>query len=155
LVLGSRGRPARQALRGPDFLRVIEFGKRARARRQRDPWLLRRREDVNVGRKSVWLVERPHANEMERVTCASIVAPHRDLALRAAMEFVALAAFARRGHDLGPLALDHHARRFNQGIERKGRARLTLTPTTMTTMNDERLGRHPIANGATCTTTGV
>src|SRR2546425_8663224 len=65
-----------------DPLPILVLGHRRRARRQHDPRLFRRREDVDVGRKAIRVVERAHAHEAHRVSPAAVIAPHRDAATR-------------------------------------------------------------------------
>src|SRR5262245_36103469 len=69
----------RETGHGPLLLRIVELGKDARARGQDYPRLLRRGEDVDVGREADPLIERAYAHEADRGTPAGIVAPQRDV----------------------------------------------------------------------------
>src|SRR5262249_25035889 len=101
LSLRPRGAGPRQALGRPGFWDIVELGHRLGARRQRHPRLLRRRVDVDVGRARIGIIHRADADETDGRAGLRIVAPHRDLAARAARDALTLPARRGRHHDLG------------------------------------------------------
>src|SRR4051794_26746308 len=95
---------------------VVVLRHRWRSGRQEDPWLLRRREDVDVGRQPTRVVERADADEADRIAGAGIVAPHGDAAARAARDALAGAARRRRLDELGLAAQQLDAVRLDQRV---------------------------------------
>src|SRR6185437_14391815 len=85
----------------PAFLAVVILTHCRHAFRQDQPWLLRHREDVDVGREAIGIVQRTDAHEGELRTRARIVAPQRDAALRAARDVLAVATRRWRHHHYG------------------------------------------------------
>src|SRR6185436_11266978 len=71
----------REAGRWPFLLWIVELGEHPRAGGKDHPRLLRRGEDVHVGREAGRFLERTDAHEADRRTAAGIVAPQRHVAL--------------------------------------------------------------------------
>src|ERR1019366_5812639 len=138
-------RAALQAGFGPIFRGLVVLGHGRDARRKHHPRLLRRGENLNVGRHSIWLVEGSHSHEAYGIPCAPVVAPKRDAAGRAYGNLLPLAAQARRGdnHNFTGQYLD--AIRFDHRVERERRSGLMLAPATMAAMNKKRPAAHAIA----------
>src|ERR1700731_4767536 len=99
LSLSARGSGPRAALGRPDRGDVIILRESARAFWQHHPILFGARENVHVGRRSVWIVERPHADKGKRVV--GIVAPYSHPAGRAAHDLLAPPAGRRREYQFG------------------------------------------------------
>src|SRR6185295_20170427 len=119
------------------------------------PRLLRRREDVDVGRQPRRLVERAHADEAHRVAGAGVVAPDRDAARRTAGDSLSLAAVRRRVDNLH-FAVQHlHAICFDHRVQRECRAGFALAPRAVAAMHEQRPARQPIAYVAARATTVV
>ena len=71
-----RALPPGQALGRPAFVQVVVLGHGHGTGGQHDPGLLGRREDVDVGRQVIGLVQRAHAHEAHQPV-AAVVAPAR------------------------------------------------------------------------------
>src|SRR5262249_45792943 len=126
---------------------AVELGVNLRARRERHPGLLGRREDMGIGRWALArIVHGADADEAHRGARARIVAPDRDLAVRATRNALALAAGRGRVDDLrlGDEMLDPVE--LVQRIKRVHGAGLALAPGAVAGMHDHRLAVQPIAN---------
>ena len=144
----ARRPETREAFCRPGDGRVVELGHGGHAVRQDHPGLLRRRVDVNVGRKARGFLERADADEVDARAGLGIVAPHRDTAIDAAPEHLPLAARARERR-LDRLALQQFdLRRLDDGVDGERRAGLALAPCAVAAMHDERLGVEAIMHGA-------
>ena len=137
------GRPQRRAAV------VLRDGRHAFG--QQHPGLLRRREDVDVGRKVVRRVERAHADEAQ-LRIAAVVAPQRDAAGRAARDALALAAVGRRVDEVGRPAQQLHAVGLDQRVERERRARLALAPAAVAAVHVHGPRMQPVAHGTAAAT---
>jgi hypothetical protein len=104
---------------------------------------------VDVRRKPIRLVKGADANKAQGIACSGVVAPEGDMAVRTASYFLTLAAVRRRVYDLDLSLQQAHSLSFDERIKRERRARFSLTPATMTTVNEHRLARHPITHAAT------
>src|SRR2546427_10271205 len=91
-------------------------------RRENDPRLLRRREDVDVGRQAIGLIERAYANKAHRIACAGVIAPQSDMAGWAAGDLLSLAAVRRRVYQFRLALQQDDAIGFDQRIQREGRS---------------------------------
>src|ERR1700680_3168090 len=91
----QRGTPL-QTLLGPHLSALVVLGRATHPRRQRQPGLLGRGEDMNVGRQRPGFVHRSDAHEAQRIAGAHIIAPHRDRTFRASRDALPLAAIGRR-----------------------------------------------------------
>jgi hypothetical protein len=91
---------------------------------------------VDIRREAIRFIQRPDANEPNRVAATGVVTPQGDVAVRTTGDLLSFAA--ERGcidnFDLTPEQL--HPFGFDQRIQRIGGASLTLAPTAMTTMNE-------------------
>src|ERR1700680_1219263 len=139
---------AGETLSAPDFAAPVVLAHRGRAGGGHDPGLFRLRVDGNVGTQSIRIIERPHAHEAQCIPRAHVVAPHGHAAHRAAGDLLALAAVARRQHELGASLQEHHTIGLDHGVERKGGAGLALAPAAMTAMHDEWPAGERKAHGA-------
>src|SRR5262245_47190598 len=137
---------ALEARRGPQRLHVVEHIERRHRLGQRDPGQLRRGEDVDVGRDGRRLIERPAPDE-EHVR-VRVLAVDGDLTGRAAED--ALRAAVVAGH-IDRLWLAHEqldAVGLDQQVDDERAAGLPLAVEAVAAMDEERLGREPVANGA-------
>ncbi len=139
--LEARLRPVRVA--------VVVLVRRGHAGRDHDPRLLRHREDVDVGRQAVGLVERADAHETHRVAGARIVAPDRDAAMRAAADLLSPAALGRRRHHVDFAMGELHAVGLDHRVQRVRGSGLALAPAAVAAVDEQRRGRHPVAHVAT------
>src|SRR6267143_4918338 len=139
---------AGETLRTPDVASPVVLAHRARAGGDHHPGLFRLRVDVNVGTQAIRIIERPYAHEAQCVPRADVGTPQGHTADRAAGDLLALAAVARRHHELGASLKQHHPIGLNDSVERKGGAALALAPAAMTAMHDERRAGERKANGA-------
>jgi len=138
--------PPRKALFGPVLFPVVILGHRRHSLRKDHPRLLRLREYVNVRWQMIRLVQRSDANEAYQRARARIVAPERNPALRTTRDELAPAACRRR---INPLRLARKSRdpvRFDNRVQREGRAGLTLAPPTVAAMDKQWRCLHPVAN---------
>src|SRR5262249_46628295 len=140
--------PAPQARRAPHVATLVVLLERTGSGRQHDPWLPGLRIDVNVGPEAVWLIERPDAYKAHEVPQSAVVTPDRHATHRTAGDDLALAARAGGRHQLRPRRKQHHFVRFEQCIERKRTAGLTLTPAAVAAVHDQGRTRHTIAHHA-------
>src|SRR5690242_2174689 len=85
----KEGAPPLETVRRPELRAVVVLRHRRRARRQYDPWLLRRGEDVNVGRQAVGLVQCADPHELESIAGAGVMRPQCDVARRTANDLLA------------------------------------------------------------------
>ena len=146
LALQQRRAP-RQAFRWPVFLALVVGIDGDRPGRQRDPRLLRRGEDVDVGRpRSGSSSVRPNEAHESPRACRSC-----SIARCGSADNVRSSGprrFRRRDHDLAArrrarrrLGLDHR-------VQRERRSRLALAPAAMAAVHEHRRARHPIADAA-------
>src|SRR5205823_5347444 len=115
---------ARETLGAPDLAPPVVLAHGARTGGDHDPGLLRLGVDVDIGLKAIRLIERAYAHEAQRIPRAGVGAPEGHPARRAAGNLLALAAVARRHHELGTSLKEHHAIGLDNGVERKGSAAL-------------------------------
>src|SRR5690606_38267743 len=94
-------------------------------------------------------VECTYSDEPDDRPCAEVVAPDGDLADRAAGNLLACTTLGRCIDDLrlDAEALDPIG--FNHGIQDERRTGFTLTPATVTAVNNQGCRLHTVANGAT------
>src|SRR6267378_181100 len=137
---------ALEAFLRPVLVALVVLLDRGHIRRKHDPELLRRSEDVDIGRQAIRLIERPNADEAHDIAPAAVVAPQGDTASRAAGDLLSLSAVRGSVHHLRLALQQDHAVGFNHGVQREGRPGFTLAPAAMTTVNEHRLAGHPVAH---------
>jgi len=76
------------------------------------------------------------------------MAPHRDMARRAAGDQLSLAAVRRGVDQLRRVAQRFHPVGLNHRVDHKGRAGLALAPAAMAAIGEQRLAMHPVADAA-------
>ena len=103
---------------------------------------------MNVGRQTRGFIERANADEANGFAGAGIVAPYGDFAFWTPRNPLALAAVGRRVDDHDVARQQLHSIRFDHGIEGERGTRLSLAPAAVAAVNEQRFGRHPIANVA-------
>ena len=126
---------ALQALGRPDGVEIVEFRNRLGAGRQHHPLLLGRRENVDVRRTAIRVVEGADADEPDRGTGLRVVALNRDPASGAAGDLLALAARRGRRDDFGIASGVHDTIGLIESVERMRGPGLTLAPMTMAGMD--------------------
>src|SRR5262245_58873492 len=85
-----------QRIGWPVLLGGVVLGHRGVAVGDHDPRLLRRCEDVDVGRQMIRLIERAYPHERVHRARAGIVTPYGDATARTARDLLALPARRRR-----------------------------------------------------------
>jgi len=138
-----------QAARRPDLFSLVVLREGRSGRRQLNPWLLRRGEDVNVWREQVRVVECADADELDHGPCARVVAPDGDLAGWAPGNTLTCATLRWRIDNLRLNAQRGDSISFDQGVERERRAGLTLTPAAVAAMHHKRRRLYAVPDGAT------
>src|ERR1700686_297945 len=128
---------ALQALGRPDSVEIVEFRNRLGAGRQRHPLLLGGRENVDVRRTAIRVVEGADADEPDRGTGLRVVAPNRDPAGRAAGNLLTFAARGGRRDDFRLASGVHDTIGLIEGVERMRGPGLALEPMTMAGMGDQ------------------
>src|SRR5579864_616343 len=135
-----------ETVRRPVAPAVVVLAHRGRIGRQHDPRLLRRGENVNVGRKAIGVVERADAHELQRVACTRVMAPQRDVTVGTADDPLAAPAVRRRV-DAHECTVQHfHPIRFDQRVERERGPCFALAPAAMAAMDEEGIRHHPVAD---------
>jgi len=139
---------AGETLWRPIRFSVVIVCDRRNARRKFNPELLGGSKDVYIGWQVIWRVKGADANKPDDGARRSIVAPYRHPAFWAARDLLPLPAAGGRIDDfrLGThinyvICLDH-------GIQCEGRAALSLAPTTMAAVYEQRSLNHTIADNA-------
>src|SRR5258708_283192 len=148
LFRGKQDFAPRETRFRPQLRRLVKLGNRGRARRKHHPRLLRRGEDMNVRRQPIGLVERADADKFHSVAGARVMAPDRDVTLRAARDLLSLAAVRRRCDDFDVALEQRDAIAFDHRIERERGSGLALAPAEMTAMHEHRVRRHAVAHAA-------
>src|SRR6185437_5111654 len=97
----------------------------------------------------IWLIQRADPNEAQHGAAAGVVAPQSDATRRAAGDPLTLAAVRGCSDDLGRRIQVQHAVGLDQRIQSKVGPGLTLTPSAMTAMHEERSCLHAVADQAT------
>src|SRR5262245_9813941 len=104
---------------------------------------------MDVGRALIRIVKCSHPHKAYGFSGTRIVAPKRDVALRAARDLLALSAVGRRQHDLWGSGQELDPVCFDHRIDDERRAGLPLAPPAMTAVYEQGFACHPIANVAT------
>src|SRR6267378_3452771 len=137
---------ALEAFLRPVLVALVVLLDRGHIRRKHDPELLRRSEDVDIGRQAIRLIERPDADEAHDIPAAAVVAPQGDTASRAAGDLLSLSAVRGGVHHLRLALQQNHAIGLDHRVQREGRPALALAPAAMTAVNEHRLAGHPVAH---------
>src|SRR5262249_1627576 len=103
---------------------------------------------MDVGRAAVGIVHAADPHEPHGCAGACVIAPHRNLAFRAARDALAFAAGGRRVDDLRLACRVHDAVGLIHRVERVRRSSLALAPAAMAGMDDHRLAGEAIADVA-------
>lgn len=144
--LQAFGRPVSTALV------VLRYG--GCSRRQNDPGLLGCREDVDVRRQPIGLVECADPDETQERTGARIVTPDRDAACRATGDLLALAACGRCRDHFRLGAEQRDAVGLDECVQRECGAGLALAPAAVTTMDEEWAALQAVADVPATTAAG-
>src|SRR5215470_11823746 len=104
---------------------------------------------MDVRRTEIGVIHRAHAHEADRGAGLRVVAPDGDLAGRAARDLLAASAGRWSVDDLGLVGEVDDAVRLVERVERVYRSRLSLAPTAMAGVDDERRAAQSIAQFAT------
>ena len=106
---------------------------------------------MNVGGDRPGLVERPGAHEAD--FGAPVLAEHRDLARRAAVDPLSAAVVAWDVDGLWLAAQQLHAIGLDQQVDHERATGLPLAVQAVAAVNEHRLGREPIADRSAGATT--
>src|SRR5690242_7732997 len=104
---------------------------------------------MDVGRKGVGIIKSPYADEADLVAGAAVIAPQSDAARGAPADQLAFAAVRRCVDGLRCAREQQHAVRLDHRVECERRAGLSLAPSAMAAMDEQRLARHVVADGTT------
>ena len=121
---------------------------RRNTRRKLNPGLLGGSKDVYIGRQVIWYVKGADANKPDDGTRGSIIAPYRHSAFGAARDLLPLPAVGGRIDDFRLGTHINYVICFDHGIQCEGRAALSLAPTTMAAVYEQRSLNHTIADNA-------
>src|SRR5271166_4152058 len=138
---------AREAFGRPQFARFVIGLDRRNARGQGDPAQLGADVDVDVRWQRLGLVERADPDEAQLPT-AAVVAPDRDLAVRAAVDGLRRSAF---GGDRNRLRLAREPLdtiRLDQRVDDEGAAGLPLAFPAVAAVDEHRLRLEPVSHPA-------
>ena len=119
------------------------------AGRQRHPWLLGGRENVNVRRTEIRVVHGTDAGRT-RQQPAPVIYPNRNAARRAASNLLTLAARRGRPDKFGLAGRVYDTIGFIESVERMRSASLTLAPTAMASMNNQWRSNQHISDLSAC-----
>jgi hypothetical protein len=108
-------RSALQAGLRPQLGGLVVLGRCRHTRRQHDPWLFRRGENVNIGRHPVGFIKCANSDKTNGISAASVVA----VALRAARDLLPLPAVRGSVDDYNLALQKLHAISFDHGVQRE------------------------------------
>ena len=108
-------RSALQAGLRPQLGGLVVLGRCRHTRRQHDPWLFRRGENVNIGRHPVGFIKCADSDKTNGISAASVVA----VALRAARDLLPLPAVRGSVDDYNLALQKLHAISFDHGVQRE------------------------------------
>jgi hypothetical protein len=148
-LLANQCPHASETLLRPVFVAIVVFSDSGPARRQDHPRLLRYREDMDIRRQAIWVIQRADANEIYNIAGARIVAPQSDMTRRTARDLLSLAAIRGRPYNVWRASQKNNAVSFDHRIKGERSARLTLAPAAIAAVNKKRLTGHAVAYGAT------
>ena len=101
-----------------------------------------------IGWQVIWRVKGADANKPDHGARGSIVAPYGHPAFWAARDLLPLPAVGRRIDDFRLVTQINHVICLDHGIQCEGCAALSLAPTTMAAVYEQRSLNHTIADNA-------
>jgi hypothetical protein len=113
-----------------------------------NPELLGGSKDVYIGWQVIWRVKGADANKPDHGARGSIVAPYGHPAIWAARDLLPLPAVGRRIGDFRLGTQSNYVICLDHGIQCEGCAALSLAPTTMAAVYEQRSLNHTIADSA-------
>lgn len=152
LDLRKKASVASKTLFGPIAPPVVVLWDGGRAFREYYPGLPGGREDMNIWRQKVRVVQRAHSYEVDQGSGAGIVAPDRNPARGTSGDELSAATCGRRVDELWRLAKLSDAICLDQGIEREGSSGLSLAPAAVAAVDKERGRFHSVPNRPAVTT---
>jgi len=139
---------AGETLWWPMRFTVVIIRDRRNARRKLNPGLLGRSKDVYIRWQVIWRVKGADANKPDDRARTGVVAPYCHPAFWAARDLLPLAAVGRRIDDFRVGTQIHHVICLDHGIQCERCAALSLAPTTMAAVYEQRRLDHTIADDA-------
>ena len=147
LALFQEFSPTPEAFLRPVFIEIVVLRARRGVRWKNEPWLLRRCEDVDVRRKAIRLEKCSNPDKMNQIACTVVVAPQGDAAGRTTTDLLPSSTLGGRHHRLRRASQHDDTIGLDQGVDDKRGSGLTLTPSAVAAMHEQRFACQPVSNG--------
>ena len=136
-----------EAFLRPVSIDIVVLRDRRRVRWKNDPRLLRGCEDVDVRRQAIRLEKCSNPDKMNQIAFTGVVAPQGDAAGRTTTDLLPSSTLGGRHHWLRRASQHDDTIGLDQGVDDKRGSGLTLTPSAVAAMHEQRFACQPVSNG--------